>query len=88
MSRQLAASDQPLPIAPEAACAVSMWDYVVPAGIGGATGLLTGFGVRYLMRREHPTTQDAAAHIVEGAVTLLVGGLTFILWLRRPRGLR
>lgn len=84
----LAAPDDALPLAPESACVVNMWDYIVPAAIGGSVGLLTGFGVRALLRREPPTTQDAAAHIVEGAVTLLVGGMTFVLWTRRPRRLR
>jgi hypothetical protein len=63
-------------------CPVNMWDYLIPAAIGGTTGLLSGFGVRYLLRRDHPQTVDSAAHIVEGAVTLLVGGMTFILRLR------
>ena len=70
---------------PSATCAVSMWDYLIPAAIGGGSGLAAGFGVRYLFRNEHPLTADAAAHIVEGAVTLLVGGLTFIIRLSRPR---
>jgi hypothetical protein len=65
--------------------AVNYWDYIVPAAIGGSTGLLFGFGARYMLRDEHPKTADAAAHIVEGAITLLVGGLTFVLWMRRPR---
>ena len=67
------------------ACPVYLWDYLIPAAVGGATGIATGFAVRYLMRREHPKTADAAAHIVEGAVTLLVGGLTFVLRLRSQR---
>ena len=70
---------------PSGTCEVSFWDYIVPAAIGGGTGLMSGFGARYLFRNEATKTADAAAHIVEGAVTLLVGGLTFIMWTRRPR---
>ena len=72
-------------VGPPGTCAVSMWDYVVPAAVGGGVGLASGFGVRALLKNEHPTTRDAAAHIVEGAITLLVGGLTFIMRLRHPR---
>ncbi len=66
-------------------CAVSMWDYVVPAAIGGGAGLATGFLVRYLMRNEHPKTADAAAHITEGAITLLTGGMLYIMRVKNPR---
>lgn len=71
--------------APPGTCAVTLWDYLVPAALGGGSGLIAGFGVRYLLRKEHPKTSDAAAHIVEGAITLLVGGMTFILRTRHPR---
>lgn len=80
MPRLLGAASEPV-----ATCAVSMWDYVIPAAIGGGAGLASGFGVRYLFRNEDPKTADAAAHIVEGAVTLLVGGLTYVMRLRHPR---
>lgn len=70
---------------PTDVCAVGMWDYLIPALIGGGAGLASGFGVRYLMRNEHPMTADSAAHFVEGAITLLVGGMTFVMRLRHPR---
>jgi len=66
-------------------CPINFWDYVVPAAIGGGAGLMAGFGARYLFRNEPARTADSAAHIIEGAITLLVGGTTFILWNRRPR---
>lgn len=66
-------------------CAVSMWDYVIPAALGGGTGLASGFLARWLLRNEHPKTADAAAHIVEGAVTLLVGGMVYVMRVKNPR---
>lgn len=70
--------------APEYACAVHIKDFVIPATIGSAAGLGAGLLARRLMDGEHSATKDAAAYVVNTAMFLLVGGLTFILRSRRP----
>jgi hypothetical protein len=58
---------------------VRLSDFMVPASIGSAAGFVAGILARTLMDGEHDTTKDAAAYIVNSAVFLLVGGLTWVV---------
>lgn len=73
MSRHLLAEAQP----------VNLSDYMVPVSVGGVAGLVAGVVARVLMDGEHTSTKDAAAFIVNSAVSLLVGGLVFVHRQRR-----
>jgi len=65
------------------ACDVTLSDFMFPATIGSAAGVMAGIVARLLMDGERSTAKDAAAHVVETGVFLLVGGLTFVLRQRR-----
>ena len=58
---------------------VRLADFMIPASVGSAAGFAAGFIARALMDGEHDTTKDAAAYIVNSAVFLLVGGLTWVI---------
>jgi hypothetical protein len=62
---------------------VAVDDFLIPATIGSIAGLGAGAMVRKMLDGEHDTAKDAAAYIVNSAVFLLVGGLTFVLRQRR-----
>jgi len=64
---------------------VNLSDFMIPASIGSAAGFAAGFLARALMDGEHDTTKDAAAYIVNSAVFLLVGGLTWVMRQSRER---
>lgn len=62
---------------------ISLDDFMIPATIGSIAGLGAGALVRKMLDGEHDTAKDAAAYIVNSAIFLLVGGLTFVLRQRR-----
>ncbi len=64
-------------------CDVTLSDFMFPATVGSAAGVVAGIAARLLMDGERSTAKDAAAHVVETGVFLLVGGLTFVLRQRR-----
>ncbi len=64
-------------------CDVTLSDFMFPATIGSAAGVVAGIAARLLMDGERSTAKDAASHVVETGVFLLVGGLTFVLRQRR-----
>lgn len=64
-------------------CDVTLSDFMLPATIGTAAGAVAGIVARMLLDGERHTAKDAAAHVVETGVFLLVGGLTFVLRQRR-----
>lgn len=64
-------------------CDVTLADFMFPATIGTAAGVVAGVVARMLLDGERSTAKDAAAHVVESGVFLLVGGLTFVLRQRR-----
>jgi hypothetical protein len=70
--------------APTLACSVNLADFMIPASVGSAAGLIAGFIARALMDGERDGTKDAAAQVMNSAAFLFFGGLTFILRQRRP----
>jgi hypothetical protein len=70
--------------APEAACAVNIWDFALPVALGSIAGLVAGMGARKLMDGEHSATKDAIAHVAHAVGFWMVGGITFVLRQRRP----
>lgn len=74
MSRQLAI---------RGSCDVTLSDFMFPATVGSAAGIVGGIVARMLLDGERSTAKDAAAHVVETGIFLLVGGLTFVLRQRR-----
>lgn len=70
--------------APDAACSVNIYDFVLPVALGSMAGFLAGISARKLMDGERTATKDALAHVAHAAGFWLVGGLTFVLRQRRP----
>ncbi len=64
-------------------CDVTLGDFMFPATVGTVAGTVAGIIARVMMDGERSTAKDAAAHVVETGVFLLVGGLTFVLRQRR-----
>lgn len=57
---------------------VSAKDFLIPATVGTAAGVVAGVATRFLLDGEHDSTKDAAAYLVNSGVFLIVGGLMFV----------
>ena len=53
-------------------------DFIIPASIGTAAGVVAGILTRMLLDGQHDSTKDAASYLVNSGVFLIVGGLTFV----------
>lgn len=70
--------------APEAACAVNIYDFVLPIAFGSMAGFVAGIGARKLMDGERTATKDALAHVAHAATFWIVAGTMFVFRQRRP----
>ena len=65
-------------------CDVRFWDFALPVAFGSMAGLGAGFVAGKLMAHERTSTRAAFAAVSHAAAFWLFGGLTWVLYTRRP----
>ena len=66
-------------------CDVRFWDFALPVAFGSAAGLGVSFLAQHLAANEKAATRATLGAVTHAAAFWLVGGITWVLWTRRPR---